>query len=168
MSQINLRAPEPHDTDTLYLWENDPAQWLTSFTPVHVSRQRLWDYVNNFDGDLSSWQQIKLMAETDGQTVGTVDLFDIDLHAGHAFVGVYIASEMRLRGYGTAALEAVCDYAFNVLGLNSIVAVVAVNNIASLRIFGRAGFDNVGRLASWIRQGQSYSDAVIMQSVCLK
>lgn len=163
--EMRLRAPEPEDIDRLYLWENDPRQWLTSLTPVAVSRQRIWDYVNNFDGDLSQWAQLKLMAEASGCTVGTVDLCDIDLRSGRAFVGIYIEQSLRGKGYGSAALKALVDYSRDVLGLRQLVAIVAVDNDGSQKLFEGAGFSLSGRLRQWLRCGQSYVDALFYQLV---
>lgn len=165
MADIKLRAPEPVDIDTLFIWENDSSQWISSLTPVHVSRQRIWDYVNNFDGDIGVWQQIKLIVCNEGETLGSVDLYDIDLRTLHAFVGIFIAQEFRGKGFGAESLRQICDYAFNVLGLKSLCAVVAVNNVPALHIFGVAGFSEVGILHDWLRNGQSLEDAILLQLV---
>ncbi len=160
---ITLRAPEPSDVDRLYIWENDPEQWLSSLTPVPVSRHRIWDYVNNFDGNLSVWSQLKLMIDCNDVTIGTLDLFDIDMRAGRAFVGIYIDEEYRGRGYGTMALERLATYAGEILGIKNLCAIVAVDNEASQRLFASARFVSSGILREWLNRSKERVDATLFQ-----
>lgn len=162
---IRLRAPEPDDLDSLYRWENDTSCWQSTFSPVHVSRMRLWQYINEFDGDIDAWQQIRLMicAGDRGEAVGTIDLFDIDRRAGRAFVGVYIDDVMRRHGYARRALEQLVVYSRDYLNLHQLAAIVAVDNKASVSLFTSAGFKSAGRLRSWMRVSGHYVDALLFQ-----
>lgn len=165
---IALRAPEPSDLDMLYRWENDSSQWHTSLTPVHVSRHRLWEYINNFDGDVAAWGQLKLMAMTKSEggdnsgvgeaelCVGTVDLYDIDLKSAHAFIGIYVAEEYRQKGFGVQIIAQLCEYASRYLGINVVAALAAENNMAGRRLFEKSGFSVCGTLPRWIRQGKEF------------
>lgn len=159
---VTLRAPETDDIDMLYLWENDSRQWVSTLAPYPVSRRRIADYVRDFDGNIAQWQ-LKLVVEADGEAVGSVDLYDADLRCGQAFVGIYIDSAHRGQAYGSAALRQLVSYAFDVLGLRQLAALVAFDNEASLRMFAEAGFTQSGCLRSWIRRGQNFVDAKLMQ-----
>lgn len=159
---VTLRAPETDDIDMLYLWENDSRQWVSTLAPYPVSRRRIADYVRDFDGNIAQWQ-LKLVVEAGGEAVGAVDLYDADLRCGRSFVGIYIDSSRRGKGYGTAALRQLTEYAFDVLGLRQLAAMVAVDNEVSLRMFAGSGFVESGCLRSWLRRGQLFVDARLMQ-----
>ena len=162
LPEVTLRAPETDDIDMLYLWENDSRQWVSTLAPYHVSRRHIADYVRDFDGNIAQWQ-LKLVVEAGGEAVGAVDLYDADLRCGRSFVGIYIDSSRRGKGYGTAALRQLTEYAFDVLGLRQLAAMVAVDNEASLRMFAGSGFVESGCLRSWLRRGQLFVDARLMQ-----
>jgi len=172
MPNIKLRAPEPFDTDLIFLWENDTSQWTTSLTPVHVSRHRIANYIENFDGDLASWQQLRLMISlsqpgNDNITIGTVDLFDIDMRHRRAFIGIYIDTPHRRKGYGTQALQALAHYAAEYLDLHQLAAITATDNTAAIATLRAAGYTTSGHLRSWLRRANTYTDVLIMQQITL-
>lgn len=160
-----LRALEPIDVDTLYRWENDPAVWSVGATLAPYSRKQLWDYVNNYDADIYSAKQLRLMivADDSGETVGTVDLYDFDAANSRSGVGILIAPPFRRRGYALKALAEVADYCRKRLSLHQLYAVAGADNHPSRALFDKAGYTISGRLRSWLRSANSYSDAYVYQ-----
>jgi len=59
--KIRLRAPEPADTDTLYIWENDPELWPCSDNMTPLSRHALARYIDNYSGDIATDGQLRLI-----------------------------------------------------------------------------------------------------------
>ena len=77
--------------------------------------------------------------------VGQIFLHDMDLDQHQAMVGYHIFdADKRGRGYGTAALGALCHYAFHELGLDRLVMITEFENSASQRIAEKCGFLNIG------------------------
>ena len=72
----------------------------------------------------------------------TLDLDVDDRRHGNATVGYTIGERFRGRGYGSAALRAVLPFAFgrDLLALERLEAVAAVDNDASRRVLERNGF----------------------------
>lgn len=162
--KINLRAPEPSDLDTLYIWENDPELWPHGDNMAPVSRHALDTFLRNYSGDISSDGQLRLIVTlSDGTAVGVIDLYDYSARNRRAGVGIFIQKEYRCKGYGQQALEWLATYSATHLGLHQLWAVIAADNLASRTMFGAAGFKTCGRLRSWLRRGRSYSDAIIYQ-----
>lgn len=162
--KINLRAPEPSDLDTLYIWENDPELWPHGDNLAPVSRHALSSFLQNYSGDISSDGQLRLiMTLPDGTPVGVVDLYDYSARNRRAGVGIFIQKDYRRRGYGLQALEWLAAYSSAHLGLHQLWAVVGADNVASRTLFKTAGYSTCGRLRSWLRRGRRYSDAVIYQ-----
>ncbi|MEX1254323.1 MAG: GNAT family N-acetyltransferase [Dehalococcoidia bacterium] len=83
--------------------------------------------------------------ERDGRLIGQIMLHDIDSAAGEGMVGYHIfLPEDRGQGSGSAALQAVCRYAFEQLDLRRLVAITTHDNAASRRIAVKARFREIG------------------------
>lgn len=162
---ISLRALEPGDIDILYRWENDTELWEVGLTIAPFSRQQLADYIENYDGNIFTARQLRLMVtlKSSGETVGTVDLYDYDPVNCRSAIGILIDSAFARRGYGAAALRLMERYCFSRLGLHQLYCVVPEDNIASRALFSSAGYNISGRLRSWLRRNDSYRDAYIYQ-----
>lgn len=167
-NDIRLRAVEPDDLDFLYMLEACEGSADASLNPAPVSRQLLWEYIQNYRADIHADGQLRLVIEvTDGSGIGhragTVDISDFDAFNGRGFVGIIIDPALRGRGYGRRALDLLCRYAPVSLGMHQLAAVVAVDNDASKALFKTCGFKSSGRLRSWLRRGRTYADALIFQ-----
>ncbi len=165
-SIISLRAPEPSDVDTLYIWENDRTLWPDGRTRAPLSRHQLWQYIDSYSADPLAEGQARFLIVDDksGESVGAVDLFDIDTVNRRAAVGIFVAPQHRCWGIALRAVKLIAGYCRMELGLHQLWAVTAASNTASRKLFEAAGFAVAGRLRSWVRVSQaSYSDAYIMQ-----
>lgn len=170
-NQITLRAPEPEDVDTLYIWENDrdAAEGWPGAAPV--SRLQVWNYVHNYDADPLRAGELRLVItdSATGNRLGQIDLLEIDRVNSRAGVAVYVAPEHRRRRIGTAALKLTVNYAMHTLGLHQLWAEVAVDNAPSMALFATAGFKPCGRLRSWIRRGHAaWTDVILLQRLNVK
>lgn len=162
-----LRALEAEDVDLLYVWENDPAAWGVSGTLAPFSRHTLRRFLDEQRFDLYAARQLRLVVETlDGRAVGLVDLFEfepVDLRAG---IGILIhGAGDRGRGFASDALDVLCRYARQVLGLHQLWCSVAPDNAASLTLFRRAGFVECGRKREWRRTPDGWADELLLQKI---
>ncbi|MCM1163464.1 MAG: GNAT family N-acetyltransferase [Muribaculaceae bacterium] len=165
--RIRLRALEPLDVDTLYEWENDRSLWEAGSTIAPFSRKQLWDYINNYDGDIYSARQLRLMiyVKETRQTIGTLDLFDFDPANSRCGVGIFVVPSMRLEGYASEALALVCRRAEEVLSLHQLTAVVEASNQASRGLFEGCGFKALATLPDWLRRSGGYADAILYSRI---
>lgn len=163
--KIKLRAIEPTDLDTLFRWENDTSLWALGCTISPYSRKQLWDYIENYDGDIFSARQLRFMIEeVDSRAaVGTIDLYDFDPVNRRAYIGILIDANYGRRGYGTRALALVADYARTMIGMHQLAAVVPERNIYSHRLFEKCGYEATAILRSWLRTGITYQNATLFQ-----
>lgn len=163
---VTLRALEPVDVDALYRWENDPAVWAVGCTLAPYSRKQLWDYIDTYDGDIFAAKQLRLMiALPSGETVGTADLYDFDAANSRCGVGILLAPEYRGQGYALSALTRLAEYCRSRLSLHQLYCIVWADNAPSRTLFERAGFTISGRLRSWLRTADRYSDAYLYQKM---
>ncbi len=165
--RIYLRAPEPSDLDCMYRWENDTNLWVYGRTHTPLSRQLLYDYITNYDGDIYRAGQLRfvIVLKEDNQPIGTLDLTDFDPYNHRAEIGILISHEHTRKGYATEALGLMDSYAPECLGIHQLWCIVAADNLPSRNLFSAAGYKMSGRLESWLCHNRSYSDAYIMQRI---
>ncbi|GGH02491.1 GNAT family N-acetyltransferase [Silvibacterium dinghuense] len=80
-----------------------------------------------------------------GELIGVVNLNEIVMGAFRScFVGYYGYERWSGQGYMTAALRAAATFAFRDLGLHRLEANIQPENLASIRLAQRAGFQKEG------------------------
>lgn len=163
--KINLRKIEPTDLPYLYLWENDASSWADGSNHNPISQQDLRAYIESTTGDIYRDGQLRLIIEgkTDteeiGLTLGCIDLFDFDPRNRKAAIGMYIAPDARNKGVGMEAVRALEDYAFGLLDLRLLYAVIATDNEPCSRLYCHLGYEPSSVLKAWTLE----SDAIIWQ-----
>ena len=60
------------------------------------------------------------------------------------------------------AVEAIIEYGFKELNLNRIEALVGLENVPSLKILKKNGFQEEGRLRQHVRSADEFSDSLIL------
>jgi diamine N-acetyltransferase len=165
--KVRLRALEPDDVDTLFIWENDPSVWRISNTQAPFSRHVLDQYVASSHQDIYATRQLRLMIERldDTTAVGCIDLFEFEPAHARAGIGILVAKRERNQGYATEALALLVDYCFNVLGLHQVFCHIGVGNEASLRLFQNAGFEITGTKKDWMRLKNQWTAEYMLQLI---
>ena len=124
---IQLRALEPSDLETLYHWENDTNIWKVSQTIAPFSKHVLTQYLANAHQDIFTAKQLRLIIEKERKSIGTIDLFDFEPTHQRASVGIWIADESeRQKGHAKEALQLLIHYAFKQLQLKQIYCNISV------------------------------------------
>lgn len=166
---IKLRAPEPSDLDSLYIWENDTRVWQAGMTLAPFSRNVLAKYLETAHLDIFETHQLRLiiqLKEDNFRPIGAIDLFDFDPYHNRAGIGILIADDSdRKKGYASETLEIVIKYAFKLLGLHQIYCNIATDNEKSLKLFQKHGFEIVGLKKDWNRRGTNYFDEYLLQLI---
>jgi len=167
---ISLRAPEPTDVDFLFQLENDHRLWHVTQTLVPFSRFDLESYIFSMDkNNPFAAGQVRLMIELDeegsAETIGAVDLFDLDALNRRAGIGIVIAEEKRGRGFAGAALLLCTEYAFGDLNLHQLFYNVEQDNFQSLDLFRKQGFEEIGLKRDWNWQNGKWVDEFLLQKI---
>ncbi|MCC8175600.1 MAG: GNAT family N-acetyltransferase [Bacteroidales bacterium] len=161
--KIGLRALEPSDAMTIYLWENDQELWPSGRNTAPLSLAQVQGYISRYSADIHVDGELRLMIVHDGQAIGTVDLTDFDPVNRRAQLGILISKPYQRQGFGIQAIDLMEHYAAETLGLHQLWAIVARDNEASLALFRAKGWRAAGSLRSWLRRGVHYYDALIFQ-----
>lgn len=164
---IYLRALEPKDLDFLYLLENNTAIWEISGTVTPYSKHVLQLYLDNAYRDIYEVKQLRLCICTfNDEPIGLIDLFDFDPQNRKVGVGIVILEDQhRNKGYGAEALQLVNDYAFSSLQVRQLYANVLEENKASLHLFKKLGYIEVGVKKDWIYTNGTYKNEILLQKI---
>lgn len=164
---IYLRAIEPQDLEFLYELENDTAIWEISGTTSPYSKQVLKLYLDNAHRDIYDVKQLRLcICQSDGKVVGLIDLFDFDPKNHRAGVGIIVLSTAdRNKGIGTEAISLLCDYSFSTLQLKQLYANILEDNLSSIHLFEKLGFQLVGLKKDWIYSDETYKNELLYQKI---
>ena len=163
---IYLRALEPEDLNFLYELENNTAIWEISGTTTPYSKHVLKQYLDNAHRDIYDVKQLRLCICKGEKVLGLIDLFDFDPQNKRAGVGIVILEEKeRNQGIGKEAIELLCDYGFTTLGLRQLFANVMEDNSASLYLFKKMGFVEVGLKKDWIFSKGGYKNEILLQKI---
>jgi diamine N-acetyltransferase len=164
---ICLRALEPDDLEFLYLLENDPNIWEISGTVTPYSKHVLRQYLDNAHRDIYDVKQLRLaICKHDGPLVGLIDLFDFDPKNHRAGIGIVVMeAQERNKGVGSEAIGLLTDYAFASLDVHQIFANVGTENKASLHLFKKMGFREVGVKKDWVFYNGSFKDEILLQKI---
>lgn len=163
--KILLRAVEPEDLERLYTWENNTQLWEAGNTRNPYSRYVLKQYILNSDKDIYENKQLRLMmvCKTSGETVGTVDLFDLDVHHSRIAIGLFVEPAHQGKGYAKASLQLVEEYVFDFLKINQLYAEIAAGNTASRLMFEKENYETNGILRNWIKTLKGFDDIIVFQ-----
>ncbi len=164
---IYLRAIEPSDLDFLYKLENNTEVWEISGTTTPYSKQVLQLYLENAHRDIYDVKQLRLcVCELNGSVVGLIDLFDFDPKNHKAGIGIVIAAEKsRNLGYGAEAIELLCAYSKITLELHQLYCNILEDNEASIHLFEKLGFIQVGIKKDWITSNGKFKNEILYQKI---
>ena len=146
--RIYMRPAERSDLPLFVRWLGDAEtkRHLALRSPISEAMEEKWfEQTVEHQGRTSYHFVICLL--DDGRPIGAADLRDIDLENGHADFGIVIGEKGEWnRGYGTEALEALCDFGFGQLRLERIALDVYAGNKRAQRSYEKAGFQLEGTL----------------------
>ena len=165
--KIFLRALEPSDVELLYKWENDPEIWKISQTLTPYSKYTLKEFIDSAKEDIFSAKQVRFMINLidTKQTVGILDIFDIDFLNSRAGMGILIDKNFRNLEIGTEAIEVAINYLFNTLIFHQVYCNILNNNPVSLKLFKKCGFVVIGAKKEWTKTQNGFEDVIMLQRI---
>lgn len=165
--KIRLRAVEPEDLDLLYRWENNPDYWHAGEIRAPYSKFVLKQYILSAGKDIYENKQLRFMIESKEQkeTVGTIDLFDLDVFNSRIGIGILIDEPFQNNGFASMSLELVKEYVLSYLKIHQIYAHIAETNQTSAKLFENSGFKKTCVLKDWISRDYGFENVILYQLV---
>jgi len=135
-SGIQFQKADMEDSKFILDLRNDPVARQMSFNSGILTEKihHKW-----FMAKLNNPNCAIFVVKTNGKRIGQMR-FDIDRTSLFAEISVALTTEARGRGYGSKALMSGCSYAFDNLGVKSIIAHIKKTNTISIKAFHKAGF----------------------------
>jgi len=165
---ITLRALEPEDLDSLYEWENSRDLWIHGNTLTPYSRNTLRQYiVHTQQSDIYESKQLRLIVvlKQGNISIGTIDLYDLDVRYKRAGIGIFIEEQQRGKGYGFQSLKLMKQYAFDLLQLHQLYAYIPTYNKPSHSLFRKSGYEFSALLKDWVVIKGKYTDLNVLQLI---
>lgn len=107
---------------------------------------------------------MRLIIESDGVAIGTLDIVEFDPQHSRFGIGILIyAAENRRMGFARSAIEAIKEYGRTTLFVNQIWASVAEDNKPSIELFRSCDFEQCGLRKAWLRRAEGYVDELEFQ-----
>lgn len=140
---FTYRLLEEKDLETRVLWMNDPRIYSSMhFTPpITIEGTRNW-----FEKNKNNEARRDFVLEDNGEIVvmnGLTGMSDPILKAESYTI---VNPNTKGKGYGKMSLCLKCWYAFNIWKINKVWAFIDSDNIASLKMCDRVGFQKEGML----------------------
>lgn len=135
-----MRLWQADDAAALIAAWHDPAIIAGSSPPDDRSLAAATRWIEGVEVREQRLLAVDRVIDVAGECVGEVGLSDIDQRRGAALIGWWVAAGHRGNGYAQQAVEAMAALATG-FGVQTLVAQIAVDNTASIRIAERAGFE---------------------------
>ena len=144
--KIVLRSVDSSDIDTILLWENSTDEPLYGVYDEQYSRDDVAQFVENQQCySFVENEQLRLMiCSHDGERMGAVDLAEYDGQKASVSILIFDLSNRR-KGFAISALRLVSEYAVS-LGIEALYATIYPDNLPSINLFEKAGFELVGSM----------------------
>jgi RimJ/RimL family protein N-acetyltransferase len=161
-TRVQLRAIEPSDYAVFHAWLNDPEVMVFWGRPGNT--QSLSEVSANEEAQARRGTSRKYVIETlEGETIGQIDYYDLDLVARSAWTSIMIAKPDHWGGgYGTDAMRTLLRYLFDDLGLHRVTLTAIAENVRAQKSYLKNGFVQEGVLRDWMYFGGAHHNCVIM------
>lgn len=162
-ARIYLRAFEPEDYKTTIAWRNDRE--ITdglggAVLFVSEAREKQWVEDTIFH---SADVKLAVCLKENHLHIGNVYLTDINYVNRTAESHILIGNKKYWgKGYALEALSEILQYGFNERGMNRVEARINADNIASLKLHEKCGYNREGVLRQAIFKNGRFKDVVVM------
>lgn len=159
---VYLRSVEAPDLERWLEWFNEEeiTQYLNVVYPYsRVEAESYWKRSQQSASEVL----YSIVSQAEQKHIGSINLKKIDWRSRHAELGILLGvKEFWGRGYGQDAVQTICRFAFEEMGLHRVYLYVREDHEAGIRAYEKAGFQIEGRARQQLyRQGKFY-DLILM------
>jgi RimJ/RimL family protein N-acetyltransferase len=161
--KVRIRALQKSDIAEIMKWINDPEVKSNLLMRYPVSQYQEERWIETALGTDNQRNKTFALETKDRVYLGGIGLHKIDWENRNAEVGIVIGKkDYWNKGYGTDAMMAILDFAFNQMNLHRVYLRVFEFNQRGIRSYEKCGFKKEGILRQdRYRQGRYY-DTIIM------
>jgi RimJ/RimL family protein N-acetyltransferase len=158
--RLVLRRFRPEDLGAFMAYRNDPE--VVRFDGLHgISEERARAFLVEQEGTPAGepgiWMQIAVERRGEG-LIGDCGFQVDEKLPGTAEIGYRLARGSWGQGYGSEAVSGVLDWAFGMLQLHRVLALIDTRNVHSIALVERLGFRREGFFVESYREPDGWSD----------
>ena len=143
------------------------APWDPRREPAFFTRGGQRSRLAQVERDRAAGTSFRFLILEGGELAGEVSLTNLVRRSFQsANVGYWVAGERCGRGVATAAVAALCTFAFGELELHRLEAGTLLHNVGSQIVLDRNGFIPFGVAPSYLRIAGAWCDHVLFQRTC--
>ncbi len=145
MCNVSIELLSKENSQDVYFFEQENRVYFEKTLPARPAGYYDLESFNHIINELISEQNenkryMYIIRNSDNIMVGRVNLFIIENELNTAELGYRIAGKENGKGYATMAVALVLEKAFNLYGLNKVIAGTAKENKASQKVLSKNGF----------------------------
>ncbi|MGM0508576.1 MAG: GNAT family N-acetyltransferase [Fusobacteriota bacterium] len=161
---VRLRAMKPEDWEGMFhnYYDSEARRMLEyklELPPTHEAGKEVTEKFSNFDPECG--RLMFVIENLKGDMVGSLNISGIDERNGTFGIGIQVDIDKRGKGYGTAAMKLLINYAFNERRLHKFNVSVLEGNIASATMMKKLGCKKEGVRREVIFTDGEYKDEIL-------
>lgn len=157
---IRLRPFLAEDVELVMSVAHDPLIPLITSVPVSGSRAEAQAFIERQHERLGSGvgYSFAIADSTTDEAVGQIGVWLRNRDEGRISIGYWIGSRFRRKGFASAALNAITEWALTLDGAERLELYIEPWNEGSWRTAQRAGYQREGLMREWQRVGRERRD----------
>lgn len=139
---VILKPIEEDDIERIRLWRNSESISGVFIDNRIITSDEQIIWYNKYKSNINDKMFI---INYNDKPVGTVALYNIDYITCIAEFGRLLIGDLdsRCKGIALTATKALCEYGFNILGLNKIILQVYKDNFNAIKLYKKVGFNSI-------------------------
>lgn len=162
--RLELKEIGEQHKESIYqiLSRDDVMQYYGTdkFTDPEEAAAIIQSFSKGFESGMAARWGIIL--KESGELVGTIGIHNWNKRVGRAEIGYELHPDHWRKGIATEAVHAVLSHSFNELGIFRMGAVVFPENVGSLGMLEKIGFQKEGLLRAYLHQGGRSHDSFML------
>ncbi len=135
---INFTDLNLEEKKMVLSWRSHPSvkKWMYSSDEISLE-----NHLNFIESLKDSVDMLYFLVQQDNNYIGVIDFTDIDKNSETAEFGLY--AKIGLKGVGKILLNAICNYGFNTLKVNKLIAEAFIENDRAITLYKKFHFKEI-------------------------
>ena len=160
--RLRLRQFRADDAESMHDCFASPEAMRYWNQPVYMKRIETERAVRNFIDCTPSYYRFWAVADAETDCcLGLVNYHDGHIRSKRVSIGYIIKPAHQRKGFGLEAVSAMLDLCFGELGLHRVQAFIHPDNVASIALVEKIGFQREGLLRDNLRVGDIWRDDLL-------
>lgn len=137
---INFTDLTLEEKKVILFWRNNHSikQWMYNSDDISLD-----DHLMFIETLKKRSDKLYFLVKKEHENIGVIDFTNIDKKSKSSEFGLYVNPE--LKGMGEILLNSICDYGFNTLNINKLIAEVFTKNEKAISLYKKFNFRETGK-----------------------